>query len=410
MQMVDLPDSRGHFGPYGGVFVAETLVSALDELREQYARYQHDPEFIAEFEDELAHYVGRPSPVYHARRWSAKVGGAQIWLKREDLNHTGAHKINNCIGQALLAKRLGKPRVIAETGAGQHGVATATIAARYGLECVVYMGSEDIKRQAQNVYRMKLLGATVVPVESGSKTLKDALNEAMRDWVTNIEDTYYIIGTVAGPHPYPMMVRDFNSVVGKECVVQMPEMAGRQPDYVLACVGGGSNAMGIFHSYIPDESVKLIGVEAGGLGLETGKHAASLSAGSPGVLHGNRTYLMQDANGQIIETHSISAGLDYPGVGPEHAWLKDTGRAQYVAVTDDEALAAFHRLCLTEGIIPALESSHAVAHAMKMAPTLPADRILLVNLSGRGDKDMATVAERSGLQFFCRPSCDPKNR
>ncbi len=298
---------------------------------------------------------------------------------------------------------MGKKRVIAETGAGQHGVASATVAARFGMDCVVYMGSEDIKRQAQNVYRMKLLGATVVPVESGSKTLKDALNEAMRDWVTNIEDTYYIIGTVAGPHPYPMMVRDFNSVVGKECVVQMPEMAGRQPDYVLACVGGGSNAMGIFHSYIPDESVKLIGVEAGGLGLETGKHAASLSAGSPGVLHGNRTYLMQDANGQIIETHSISAGLDYPGVGPEHAWLKDTGRAQYVAVTDDEALAAFHRLCLTEGIIPALESSHAVAQAMKMAPTLPADRILLVNLSGRGDKDMATVAERSGLQFFCRP-------
>ena len=324
---------------------------------------------------------------------------AQIWLKREDLNHTGAHKINNVIGQALLARRMGKPRVIAETGAGQHGVATATIAARYGMECVVYMGSEDIKRQAQNVYRMKLLGATVVPVESGSKTLKDALNEAMRDWVTNVENTFYIIGTVAGPHPYPMMVRDFNSVVGKECVTQMPAMAGKQPDAILACVGGGSNAMGIFHSYIPNEDVKLIGVEAGGLGLETGKHAASLSAGVPGVLHGNRTYLMQDADGQIQETHSISAGLDYPGVGPEHAWLKDTGRAQYVSVTDDEALAAFHALCRLEGIIPALESSHALAHAMKIAPTMGRDRILLVNLSGRGDKDMHTVAKASGLAF-----------
>jgi len=410
MQLYDLPDARGHFGQYGGIFVAETLQQALTELKIAYTQLRDDPDFQREFAYELEHYVGRPSPIFHARRLSQELGGAQIYLKREDLNHTGAHKINNTVGQALLARKMGKKRVIAETGAGQHGVASATVAARFGMTCVVYMGSEDIKRQAQNVYRMKLLGATVVPVESGSKTLKDALNEAMRDWVTNIEDTYYIIGTVAGPHPYPMMVRDFNSVVGKECVVQMPEMAGRQPDYVLACVGGGSNAMGIFHSYIPDESVKLIGVEAGGLGLETGKHAASLSAGSPGVLHGNRTYLMQDANGQIIETHSISAGLDYPGVGPEHAWLKDTGRAQYVAVTDDEALAAFHRLCLTEGIIPALESSHAVAHAMKMAPTLPADRILLVNLSGRGDKDMATVAERSGLQFFCRPSCDPKNR
>jgi tryptophan synthase beta chain len=410
MQLYDLPDARGHFGQYGGIFVAETLQQALTELKIAYTQLRDDPEFQREFAYELEHYVGRPSPIFHARRLSQELGGAQIYLKREDLNHTGAHKVNNTVGQALLARKMGKKRVIAETGAGQHGVASATVAARFGMTCVVYMGSEDIKRQAQNVYRMKLLGATVVPVESGSKTLKDALNEAMRDWVTNIEDTYYIIGTVAGPHPYPMMVRDFNSVVGKECVVQMPEMAGRQPDYVLACVGGGSNAMGIFHSYIPDESVKLIGVEAGGLGLETGKHAASLSAGTPGVLHGNRTYLMQDANGQIIETHSISAGLDYPGVGPEHAWLKDTGRAQYVAVTDDEALAAFHRLCLTEGIIPALESSHAVAHAMKMAPTLPADRILLVNLSGRGDKDMATVAERSGLQFFCRPSCDPKNR
>jgi tryptophan synthase beta chain len=410
MQLYDLPDARGHFGQYGGIFVAETLQAALTELKIAYTQLRDDPEFQREFAYELEHYVGRPSPIFHARRLSQELGGAQIYLKREDLNHTGAHKVNNTVGQALLARKMGKKRVIAETGAGQHGVASATVAARFGMTCVVYMGSEDIKRQAQNVYRMKLLGATVVPVESGSKTLKDALNEAMRDWVTNIEDTYYIIGTVAGPHPYPMMVRDFNSVVGKECVVQMPEMAGRQPDYVLACVGGGSNAMGIFHSYIPDESVKLIGVEAGGLGLETGKHAASLSAGTPGVLHGNRTYLMQDANGQIIETHSISAGLDYPGVGPEHAWLKDTGRAQYVAVTDDEALAAFHRLCLTEGIIPALESSHAVAHAMKMAPTLPADKILLVNLSGRGDKDMATVAERSGLQFFCRPSCDPKNR
>jgi tryptophan synthase beta chain len=410
MQLYDLPDARGHFGQYGGIFVAETLQAALAELRIAYTQMRDDPEFQREFAYELEHYVGRPSPIFHARRLSQELGGAQIYLKREDLNHTGAHKVNNTVGQALLARKMGKKRVIAETGAGQHGVATATVAARYGMKCVVYMGSEDVKRQAQNVYRMKLLGAEVVPVESGSKTLKDALNEAMRDWVTNIEDTYYIIGTVAGPHPYPMMVRDFNSVVGKECVVQMPAMAGRQPDFVLACVGGGSNAMGIFHSYIPDESVKLVGVEAGGLGLETGKHAASLSAGSPGVLHGNRTYLMQDANGQIIETHSISAGLDYPGVGPEHAWLKDTGRAQYVAVTDDEALAAFHRLCLTEGIIPALESSHAVAHAMKMAPTLGKDKILLVNLSGRGDKDMATVAERSGLQFFCRPSCDPKLR
>jgi tryptophan synthase beta chain len=410
MQLHDLPDARGHFGQYGGIFVAETLHAALAELKVAYTQLRDDPEFQREFAYELEHYVGRPSPIFHARRLSQELGGAQIYLKREDLNHTGAHKVNNTVGQALLARKMGKKRVIAETGAGQHGVATATVAARFGMKCVVYMGSEDVKRQAQNVYRMKLLGAEVVPVESGSKTLKDALNEAMRDWVTNIEDTYYIIGTVAGPHPYPMMVRDFNSVVGKECVVQMPAMAGRQPDYVLACVGGGSNAMGIFHSYIPDESVKLVGVEAGGLGLETGRHAASLSAGSPGVLHGNRTYLMQDANGQIIETHSISAGLDYPGVGPEHAWLKDTGRAQYVAVTDDEALAAFHRLCLTEGIIPALESSHAVAHAMKIAPGLPADAIVLVNLSGRGDKDMATVAERSGLKFFCRPSCDPKNR
>src|SRR5437868_9213778 len=374
MQMNDLPDSRGHFGPYGGVFVAETLIHALDELREGYLHYRVERDFVAELERELKHYVGRPSPVYHARRWSERLGGAQIYFKREDLNHTGAHKINNCIGQALLAKRLGKPRVIAETGAGQHGVAAATVAARFGMECVVYMGSEDIARQAQNVFRMKLLGAEVIPVESGSKTLKDALNEAMRDWVTNVEDTFYIIGSVAGPHPYPMMVRDFQSVIGKECLTQMPELAGRQPDVVIACVGGGSNAMGIFYPYLPQAAVKLVGVEAAGEGLETGRHAASLLAGRPGVLHGNRTYLLQDANGQITETHSVSAGLDYPGVGPEHAWLKDHGRADYVAVTDDEALAAFHRLCRTEGIIPALESAHALAQAMKMAPSMPKDR------------------------------------
>jgi tryptophan synthase beta chain len=394
----ELPDERGHFGPYGGVFVAETLIGALDELKTQYARYRDDPEFIAELNYELEHYVGRPSPVYHAERWSRELGGAQIWLKREDLNHTGAHKINNCMGQALLARRLGKRRVIAETGAGQHGVATATVAARFGMECVVYMGSEDVRRQAQNVYRMNLLGAKVVPVESGSKTLKDALNEAMRDWVTNVDTTFYIIGTVAGPHPYPMLVRDFQSVIGRECVTQMPESAGRQPDYVIACVGGGSNAMGIFHAYVPHADVKLVGVEAAGEGLATGHHAASLCAGRPGVLHGNRTYLLQDADGQIIETHSVSAGLDYPGVGPEHAWLKDTGRAQYVAITDDEALAAFHACCRIEGIIPALESSHALAYATKLAPTLPRERILLVNLSGRGDKDMATVAERDAAR------------
>jgi len=399
MQMYDLPDSRGHFGPYGGVFVAETLIRALDELKEQYARFRHDADFIAEFEDELTHYVGRPSPVYHAKRWSEQVGGAQIWLKREDLNHTGAHKINNCIGQALLAKRLGKPRVIAETGAGQHGVATATVAARFGMECVVYMGSEDVKRQAQNVFRMKLLGATVIPVESGSKTLKDALNEAMRDWVTNVLNTYYIIGTVAGPHPYPMMVRDFQSVIGRECLTQMPDAAGRQPDAIIACVGGGSNAMGIFYPYITHGKVRLIGVEAAGEGIATGRHAASLLAGRPGVLHGNRTYLLQDEDGQIVETHSISAGLDYPGVGPEHAWLKDSKRAEYVSITDDEALAAFHDCCRIEGIIPALESAHALAHAAKLAATMDKDRILLVNLSGRGDKDMNIVAERSGLKL-----------
>ncbi len=399
MQMYDLPDARGHFGPYGGVFVAETLIRALDELKEQYFRFRADPEFTAEFEYELKHFVGRPSPVYHARRWSEMLGGAQIWLKREDLNHTGAHKINNCIGQALLARRLGKRRVIAETGAGQHGVATATVAARYGMECVVYMGSEDVARQSPNVFRMKLLGATVVPVESGSKTLKDALNEAMRDWVTNVESTFYIIGTVAGPHPYPLMVRDFQSVIGRECLWQVPEVVGRQPDAVIACVGGGSNAMGIFHPYIEHEHVRLIGVEAAGLGIGTGRHAASLSAGRPGVLHGNRTYLLQDENGQIVETHSVSAGLDYPGVGPEHAWLKDSGRAEYVSVTDDEALNAFHDCCRIEGIIPALESSHALAYACKLAPTLAAEKVLLVNLSGRGDKDINTVAARAGIHL-----------
>jgi tryptophan synthase beta chain len=394
-----LPDATGHFGPYGGSFVAETLSHALAELNEAYARYSVDPAFLEEFRYELAHFVGRPSPVYHAKRWSDETGGAQIFFKREDLNHTGAHKINNVIGQALLARRMGKTRIIAETGAGQHGVATATICARFGLECVVYMGSEDVKRQAQNVYRMKLLGATVVPVESGSKTLKDALNEAMRDWVTNIENTFYIIGTVAGPHPYPMMVRDFQSVIGEECRVQMPEMTGRQPDYVVACIGGGSNAMGIFYPYIDEKNVRLVGVEAGGEGLDSGKHAASLTGGIPGVLHGNRTYLLQDANGQIIETHSVSAGLDYPGVGPEHAWLKDIGRAEYVSITDDEALAAFHDCCRIEGIIPALESSHAIAYAVKLAATLPKDKLILVNLSGRGDKDMHTVAQRMGLNF-----------
>ncbi len=399
MQMYDLPDAHGHFGPYGGAFVSETLTHALEELRAAYQRYRLDPEFLAEYRYELKHFVGRPSPVYHAKRWSDLIGGAQIYLKREDLNHTGAHKINNTIGQAMLARRMGKPRVIAETGAGMHGVATATVAARYGMKCVVYMGSEDTKRQVQNVYRMKLLGASVVPVESGSKTLKDALNEAMRDWVTNVDDTFYIIGTVAGPHPYPTMVRDFQTVIGEECKVQVPEMTGRQPDAVIACVGGGSNAMGIFYPYIDVEGVRLIGVEAAGDGIATGRHSASLCAGRPGVLHGNRTYLLQDANGQIAETHSISAGLDYPGVGPEHAWLKDAGRAEYVAVTDDESLKAFHDLCRFEGIIPALESAHAIAYAAKLAAILPKDKILLVNLSGRGDKDMHIVAQKSGLQF-----------
>ncbi|MBF6616559.1 tryptophan synthase subunit beta [Pollutimonas thiosulfatoxidans] len=395
----NMPDPQGHFGQYGGSFVAETLVHALDELKAAYEKYRADPDFLAEFHYELKHFVGRPSPVYHARRWSEKLGGAQIWFKREDLNHTGAHKINNCIGQILLARRMGKPRIIAETGAGQHGVATATVAARYGLECVVYMGSEDVRRQASNVYRMKLLGATVVPVNSGSRTLKDALNEAMRDWVTNVENTFYIIGTVAGPHPYPSLVRDFQSVIGKECKEQMPVDAGRQPDYIVASVGGGSNAMGIFHPYIDNENVRLVGVEAAGDGLETGRHAASLNVGAVGVLHGNRTYVMQDENGQVIETHSISAGLDYPGVGPEHAWLKDIGRAEYACITDQEALAAFHECCRTEGIMPALESSHAIAHAAKLAPTLAKDKIILVNLSGRGDKDMHTVADFSGISL-----------
>src|SRR5690554_4687133 len=393
------PDERGHFGPYGGVFAAETLIPAIEELRQAYEEARRDPAFIEEFAYELKHYVGRPSPVYFARRLTEHCGGAQIYLKREDLNHTGAHKVNNCIGQAMLARRMGKPRVIAETGAGQHGVATATVAARYGMECVVYMGAEDVKRQAANVYRMKLLGATVVPVESGSRTLKDALNEAMRDWVTNVENTFYIIGTVAGPHPYPMLVRDFQSIIGRECLTQVPELAGRHPDYVIACVGGGSNAMGIFHPYLDVPSARLVGVEAAGDGLDTGSHSASLTAGRPGVLHGNRTYLLQDEDGQVIATHSISAGLDYPGVGPEHAWLKDSGRATYATITDDEALQAFHDCCRFEGIMPALESSHAIAQAVKMAPTLSRDKIILVNLSGRGDKDMHTVAECSGIQL-----------
>ncbi len=390
----DYPDAQGHFGPYGGRFVAETLFKALDELTAAWVHYSRDRAFLDEYAYELKHFVGRPSPIYHAARLSRELGGAQIYLKREDLNHTGAHKINNTIGQAMLARRMGKPRIIAETGAGQHGVASATVAARYGMECVVYMGAEDIERQAPNVYRMKLLGASVVPVHSGSKTLKDALNEALRDWVTHVENTFYIIGTVAGPHPYPAMVRDFQRIIGDECVQQMPEMVGRQPDVVLAAVGGGSNAMGIFYPYIQHEAVRLIGVEAGGEGLASGRHAASLSAGTPGVLHGNRTYLLQDAGGQIIETHSVSAGLDYPGVGPEHAWLKDLGRAEYVAVTDSEALDAFHRLCRTEGIIPALESSHALAQAMNMARDMDPDKILLVNLSGRGDKDIGAIAAR----------------
>ena len=392
------PDKDGHFGQFGGIYMAETLIPAVEELRDQYLRFRDDPEFKAEFEYELKHYVGRPSPVYHAKRLSEHLGGAQIYLKREDLNHTGAHKINNAIGQALLAKRMGKKRVIAETGAGMHGVATATVAARFGMECVVYMGAEDVQRQAPNVFRMKLLGATVVPVESGSRTLKDACNEAIRDWVTNVESTFYIFGTAAGPHPYPMLVRDFQCVIGNEAKVQMHEMIGRQPDAVLAAVGGGSNAIGMFHPYIEVPNVQLIGVEAGGHGIASGSHAAPLTANAKvGVLHGNKVYLMQDENGQIIETHSISAGLDYPGVGPEHCLLKDIGRAQYVAINDDEAIAAFDALCRYEGIIPALESSHALAHAIKIAPGMGKDKVLLVNLSGRGDKDMNTVAKIKGI-------------
>ncbi|HJD44363.1 MAG TPA: tryptophan synthase subunit beta [Candidatus Paenalcaligenes intestinipullorum] len=399
MKSYAYPDQNGRFGQFGGAFVAETLVHALDELRTAYDRYKDDPEFLNEFAYELKHFVGRPSPVYHARRWSTELGGAQIWFKREDLNHTGAHKVNNCIGQMLLAKRMGKTRIIAETGAGQHGVATATVAARYGMECVIYMGAEDVRRQALNVYRMRLLGATVVPVDSGSKTLKDALNEAMRDWVTNIENTFYIIGTVAGPHPYPMMVRDFQCVIGNECLEQMPSDAGAQPNYIVAAVGGGSNAMGIFYPYIDHPDVKLIGVEAAGRGLDTNDHSAPLNKGAVGVLHGNRTYLLQNSAGQIQRTHSISAGLDYPGVGPEHAWLKDLGRATYDVVTDTEALQAFHDCCRIEGIIPALESAHAIASAVRLAPTLNREQIILVNLSGRGDKDIHTVAEFSGIEL-----------
>ncbi len=393
-----LPDERGHFGPFGGRFVAETLMLPLDELNAAYQKYLQDPEFQAELDRDLASFVGRPSPLYFAERWSREAGGARIYLKREDLNHTGAHKINNTVGQALLAKRMGKTRIIAETGAGQHGVASATIAARLGMECVVYMGAEDIKRQAINVYRMRMLGAEVVSVESGSKTLKDALNEALRDWVTNVDNTFYIIGTVAGPHPYPVMVRDFQTIIGREARQQILELEGRLPDALVACVGGGSNAIGLFHPFIDDEAVELYGVEGGGDGVETGRHAAPLCAGSSGVLHGNRTYLMEDSDGQITETHSVSAGLDYPGVGPEHAWLKDSGRATYVAVTDSEAIEAFHHLTHTEGIIPALESSHALAYVANLAPQMGKDKIIIINLSGRGDKDMHTIAQLEGIQ------------
>jgi len=396
----NLPDARGHFGPYGGRFVAETLMEPLRELEAAYNMLKVDPAFRAELDRDLALYVGRPSPLYPAERLTKKWGGAQIFLKREDLNHTGAHKINNTVGQALLAKHLGKTRIIAETGAGQHGVASATIAARLGLKCVVYMGADDVERQSPNVYRMKLLGAEVVPVQSGTKTLKDALNEALRDWVTNVDDTFYVIGTVAGPHPYPMLVRDFNSVVGREVITQSQDMLGRLPDALVACVGGGSNAIGLFHPLIPYDGVKMYGVEAGGDGVETGRHAAPLSAGKPGVLHGNRTYVMADEDGQIIGTHSISAGLDYPGVGPEHAWLKDIGRVNYVSVTDDEALAAFHECTRVEGIIPALEPSHAMAYAKKLAPTMGRDQIIVVNMSGRGDKDIFTIAKREGIQLL----------
>jgi len=393
------PDEKGHFGPYGGRFVGEMLMNAIHSLEEAYELYKNDADFQAEMDKDLAEFVGRPSPVYYAENWSKKIGGAKIYLKREDLNHTGAHKINNTIGQALLAKRMGKKRIIAETGAGQHGVASATVAARLGMECVVYMGAEDVKRQSMNVYRMKLLGAEVVPVESGSKTLKDALNEALRDWVTNVDDTFYIIGTVAGPHPYPAMVRDFQTVIGREARQQMLDSTGKLPDALVACIGGGSNAIGLFHPFINDESVAMYGVEGAGHGIETGQHSAALCAGTPGVLHGNRTYLIQDEQGQITGTHSISAGLDYPGVGPEHAWLKDIGRAKYVSATDDEALQAFHDLTRTEGIIPALETSHALAYVNKLAATMSEEQSILVNLSGRGDKDMHTVASIAGLKI-----------
>jgi len=392
-----VPDERGHFGPYGGRFVSETLIAALDELQAAYLSLKDTEAFQAEFDRDLAHYVGRPSPIYHAERWSKQIGGAQIFLKREDLNHTGAHKVNNTIGQALLAKHMGKPRVIAETGAGQHGVATATVAARFGMECQVFMGAEDVKRQSLNVYRMKLLGAEVIPVTSGSRTLKDAMNEALRDWVTNVDNTFYIIGTVAGPAPYPQLVRDFQSVIGREARRQMVTQTDRLPDALVACVGGGSNAIGLFHPFLEDESVAMYGVEAGGLGVETGKHAAPLNDGKPGILHGNRTYLMEDENGQIIDTHSISAGLDYPGVGPEHSWLKDMGRVNYVAVTDDEAMDAFRALTQIEGIMPALETSHALAYAAKLAREMDKDKTILVNLSGRGDKDILTVADIDGI-------------
>ncbi|MGZ8163732.1 MAG: tryptophan synthase subunit beta [Methylobacter sp.] len=395
----NMPDERGHFGPYGGMFVADTLMPPIQELNAAYQQYLTDPDFIAELDADLKHYVGRPSPLYHAERWSRELGGAQIYLKREDLNHTGAHKVNNTVGQALLAKRMGKTRIIAETGAGQHGVATATVAARLGLECVVYMGSVDVARQSLNVYRMKLLGAKVVAVESGSKTLKDALNEALRDWVTNVDNTFYIIGTVAGPHPYPAMVRDFQAIIGREAKQQCQEITGRLPDALVACVGGGSNAIGLFYPFIDDKSVKMFGVEAAGDGIETGRHSAPLCAGRPGVLHGNRTYLMEDEDGEIIETHSISAGLDYPGVGPEHAWLKDIGRVEYVNITDNQALEGFHALTRMEGIIPALESSHAMAYAMKLVPTMKTDENIIVNLSGRGDKDMHTMAQREGIEL-----------
>jgi tryptophan synthase beta chain len=398
-QYLNQPDASGHYGPYGGKYVSETLMHALSELEENYTKLKDDASFQREFDYDLAHYVGRPSPLYFAERWSNNLGGAKIYLKREDLNHTGAHKINNTVGQALLAKYSGKTRIIAETGAGQHGVASATIAARLGMECQVYMGAEDVERQALNVYRMKLLGAKVYPVTSGTKTLKDAMNEAMRDWVTNVDDTFYIIGTVAGPHPYPMLVRDFQSVIGREARAQCQQMTGRLPDALVACVGGGSNAIGLFHPFLADESVKLYGVEAGGDGIETGRHAAPLSAGRPGILHGNKTYLMEDDNGQISHTHSVSAGLDYPGVGPEHSWLKDTGRAEYVGINDDEALAAFRELNLVEGIMPALETSHALAYAAKLAKTMSSDQTIIVNLSGRGDKDINTIAKLDGLSL-----------